>query len=54
LSARGLSNVEEMSLCTLQDRWALDLDDEEHIEPVEPDGVDGEEVRRENAARLGA
>jgi hypothetical protein len=31
---------------------AHDLDYEEHIEPVEPDGVDGEEVRGEDALGL--
>ena len=36
------------------DRSTLDLDDEQRVAPVEPDGIDGEEVRCEDAARLPA
>src|ERR1019366_6091241 len=36
------------------DHATLDLDYEEHVEPLEPDGIDGEEVRCEDACRLGA
>ena len=36
------------------DHAALDLDYDEHIEPLEPDGIDGEEVRCKDACRLGA
>src|ERR1019366_8416191 len=31
------------------DHATLDLDYEQHVEPLEPDGIDGEEVRCEDA-----
>ncbi len=36
------------------DHATFDLDYDEHVEPLEPDGIDGEEVRCEDACRLGA
>jgi hypothetical protein len=36
------------------DHATLDLDYEQHVEPLERDGIDGEEVRCEDACRLGA
>ena len=36
------------------DHATFDLDYDEHVEPLEPDGIDGEEVRCEDACSLGA
>jgi len=33
---------------------AVELDEEEHVQPLQPDRLDGEEVDGEHALRLGA
>jgi hypothetical protein len=34
------------------DAPAADLDEEQHVQPLEPDGVDGEEIHGDDALRL--
>ena len=36
------------------DHATFDLDCEQHVEPLEPDDIDAEEIRCEDACRLGA